>query len=99
MAAQEHKGQREHYEMREGQNPHEGSQARSQKFWVLEQCVGLGVLFPTYLSCDNEHGRHRFIDAAKKPQQQQENPPKTIQKKNPKQNPTKKPQKHEKAFA
>lgn len=37
MAAQEHKGQREPSEMREGQTPHEGSQARSQKLWVLQQ--------------------------------------------------------------
>lgn len=66
MAAQEHKGQREQSEMREGQTSHEGSQARSQKLWVLEQSVGLGVLLPTYLSCDNEHGWHRFRDAAKK---------------------------------
>lgn len=47
----------------EAQTPHEGSQTGSQRYCaVLEKSVGLNVLLPTDLSCDNKHGRHRFID-------------------------------------
>lgn len=84
MVAQEHKRQWEQSEMRVAQTPHEGSQAGSQRYCaVLQQRIGLGVLLPTDLSCDNKRGCHRFRDVAKKTQLQQQNQPKQTNK-NPK---------------